>query len=124
VFLSFHIVSFILTVVGPDFFAEPVLEVVFPFAFILSAILMYVNSMTIGFVVQPFTFEDVSIYVPELSVAACFVESPVSFVLGAILPDLLTITMFHVSEPLTCISCSIFEIYLSAVFKLRLINIV
>jgi hypothetical protein len=85
---------------------------------------MNVHTMTVGFVVKPFSFKDVSVDVPELSMAACFVETPVALVFGSILPNLLTVSMFHISEPLSCVSCSILEMNLAPVLELCLIDIV
>ena len=85
---------------------------------------MNVNSVPVGFVILPLSLENVSIYVPELSISTSFVKSPVTLVFGAILPDLHTKSVLQVTKPLTCIDCSIFELYFRSFLKLRLINII
>ena len=122
--LTLNIVSFVFAIVCPDFLAEAMLEIVFPLSFVPRAILVDVDSVTVGFVVQPFYLEDIAVNVPELSMAACLVEPPVTFVFGAIFPYLLAITMLHVSEPLPDVGSTVFEVDLSAIFELGLVDVV
>jgi len=96
-FLSFNIVTLVLAVVGPDFFAESMLEVVFPLSFVAGTILMHVNSVAIGLVIEPFSLKNITINVPELAVTAGLIETPVSFILCAIFPNLLSVAVLHIS---------------------------
>ena len=122
--LAFNIVTFILTVVCPDFFSEAVLEIVFPFAFVPGTILMHIHSMTIGLIIQPLAFKDISVDMPEFALTASFIETPVTFVLSAVLPNLLSITVFHVAKPLTRVGGTVLEMNLASVFQLGLIDVI
>lgn len=99
------------------------LEIILPLAFIACAVLMDIHTIAVGFIVEPFTLEDIAVNVPELSVAAGLIETPVSFVLGAVLPHLHAIAVLHVSEPLARVGCSILEVDFTALLQLGLINI-
>ena len=116
--------TFVFAVVCPDFFAEAMLQVIFPLSFVSRAILMNVDSVTVGFVVKPFSLKDITVYMPKLSVSACLVEPPVTFILGAILPNLLAVPMLHVSEPLSNVSSTVFKMDLTSIFELGLVDII
>lgn len=49
---------------------------------------MDVDTVTIGFVVLPLAFVNVTVSVPKLSTAICFVKTPLAFVLRSVWPDL------------------------------------
>lgn len=117
------VASFIHRVVSPDLLALAVLEIILPLTFVAGTVLVDIHSIAVGLVIEPFTLEDIAVYVPELSVAAGLIETPVSFVLGTIFPHLHTIAMLHVSEPLSCVGCSILEVDFTALLQLGLINI-
>jgi len=124
VLLSFNVVTFVLRIVRPDFFAEAMLEIILPVSFVPCAVLVDVDTVAVCFVVEPLTFEDVSIDVPELAMTACFVEPPVAFVFGAILPDLHSVAVLHVAEPLASVGGSILEVDLATVLKLALVDLI
>jgi hypothetical protein len=53
-----------------------------------------VNSITFGFIIDPFPFKHVAINVPEFSLATGFILKPVSFITSTIRPDLDSMAMF------------------------------
>ena len=97
------------------------LQIILPLSFIPSTILMDINSVAVGLVVEPFPFEHIAIHVPELAVSACFIESPISLVLGSVFPDLDAVAMLQVSEPLADVCCAIFEMDFWSLFQLGLV---
>jgi len=119
--LALVIVAFIHRIIGPNFFSLTVLEIIFPFTLVPGTVLMNVDSIAVGLVIEPLTFEDITIHVPEFSITASLIEPPVALVFGAILPDLDTVTVLQVSEPLSNICCAIFEMNFWSLLQLRLI---
>lgn len=97
------------------------LEIILPFTLVPGTVLMHVDSIAVGLVIEPLALEHVAIHVPEFSIAAGFVEPPVAFVFGAVLPDLHAITVLQVSEPLANICCAIFKMNFWSLLQLRLI---
>jgi hypothetical protein len=100
------------------------LQIIPPFTFIPGSVLMDINSISIGLVVKPFSFENVAINVPELAMSASLIESPMSLILSSVLPNLNSISMLHISEPLASVGCSIFEVNFSSLIELSFINII
>ena len=85
---------------------------------------MDVDTIPICLVVIPLALENVSINMPELSLATCFIEHPVSFVFGTIFPHLHTIPMLHVSKPLASVGSSILKVDFRSGFKLRFVDVI
>jgi hypothetical protein len=81
---------------------------------------MNVHSVSVGFIVLPLTLEDVSVDVPEFTLATSFIETPISFVTSPIRPDLNSIAVLHVTEPLPFINGPILKDNLSTLFELLL----
>jgi hypothetical protein len=84
---------------------------------------MNVNTVTISFIIYPFSFENVTVNVPELASTARFVELPVAFILGSVFPFLASVSMLHISIPLSSVSGSIFELNSVPLFQLRFIHL-
>jgi hypothetical protein len=56
---------------------------------------MQVDTITICFVIFPFTFVNVAIGMPKLTATICFVLSPLTFVASIVRPDLNAWSMTH-----------------------------
>lgn len=78
-----------------------VLQVVLPLAFVLGAVHVDVDSLSVRFVIHPVAFVYVSVNVSELAEPVSPIVLPVSFVTGAIGPDLLSIAITEAAHPLT-----------------------
>jgi hypothetical protein len=74
-----------------------VLEIILPVTLISRAILMYVDTVAVGFVVYPLSFKDVSVNVPEFTMSASLIEFPMTLIFGAISPFLATKSMLHIA---------------------------
>ena len=85
--------------VGPCLKTEAVLLVILPLADVLGAVGMSVGSMTVGLIVNPFAFINVTICVEELTEAIGFAVAPVTLVAGAIEPVLLTLAVTDTVQP-------------------------
>ena len=83
---------------------------------------MYIDAVSVGLIVQPFTFEDIAVNVPELSLAAGFIKSPIAFIFSTIFPYLNSIAVLQITEPLAYVCCAIFKMYFWSLLQLRLIN--
>ena len=116
--------SFVHGVVRPDFFSLPMLKVISPLALIPCAVLVDVNAVTIGLVIEPLPLEDVAVDMPEFSVSAGLIEPPMALILCAIFPNLDSVSVFHIAEPLTCVSGPIFEVNFASLIELCFVNIV
>jgi hypothetical protein len=121
--LSFMIATLIFRVVGPDLLAFAVLQIVLPLALVAGTVLMYIDTPAVSLVIEPFAFKDITIDVPEFTVTAGLVESPMALVFGTVLPDLNAVAMLHVSEPVTGVSGTVFEVNFSTLLKLRFIDV-
>ena len=111
------------TVVSHLLLALPMLQVVLPLSLVLRAILLHVDAIAVCLVIEPLALIHVAIDVPELALTASFVEAPMTFIFGTILPDLHTLTVLHVSKPLASVGSAVLNLYLTALLKLRLINV-
>jgi hypothetical protein len=120
--LALLVVTFVFTSVGPYLLSESMLQVVAPLTLVLCSVLMNVNAVAVGLVVDPFAFENVSVDMPEFAPSAGLIEFPVAFVLGPVLPLLAPVAMLHVSVPLTDICRPIFELDLVPLLQLRFVN--
>jgi len=121
--LSLVVMTLIHGVICPNFFALSMLEIIFPFAFVPSTILMNVNSIAVGLIVEPLSLEDIAIYMPEFAVSTGLVKAPVALVLSAIFPNLDAVAVLKVSEPLTHVGCAIFEMDLWSLLQLGLVDL-
>ena len=119
--LALVVVAFVHGIIGPDFFSLTVLEIVLPFTLVPGTVLMDVDAIAVGLVVEPLALENVAVHVPEFSIAAGLVEPPVALVFGAVLPDLDAVSVLQVSEPLANICCAIFKMNFWSLLQLRLI---
>jgi hypothetical protein len=86
-----------------------VLEVLSPVSFVTSSVLMGVNSISVGFIVSPVSFEDVAINMPKLAFSLCFVQAPSAFVFSPVWPYLNPLAVSHVAFPLSLVDSSVFE---------------
>jgi len=111
------------TVVGHLLLALPMLQVVLPLSLVLRAILFHVDAIAVCLVIEPLALVDVAIDVPELSLTVSFVEAPMTLILGTILPDLHALTVLHVSKPLAGVGSAVLDLHLTALLKLRFINV-
>ena len=84
---------------------------------------MNIDTPAVGLVVEPLSFEDIAVDVPEFTMTASLVESPVALVLGTVLPDLNTVSVLHISEPVTGVRGAILKMNFSTLLKLRFIDI-
>ena len=69
------------------------LNIIHPHALINGAVLACVSSLAIRLVVLKFTFESISIRVPETPLAMSSVILPIPSVLSSVWPDLNSISM-------------------------------
>lgn len=79
---------------------------------------MNVYTISVCFIIDPFSFKYISIYMPKFSFAMSFIIFPISFISSSIRPYLDSITMFHLSFPLPLIYCSILKYYFASIFSL------
>jgi hypothetical protein len=77
------------------------LEVVLPLTIVLSTVDMLIFTYTIGLVISPISFINVSINMNESALALCLILSPFSNVLSSIGPLLLPITISEAALPLS-----------------------
>jgi len=111
VFLSFFIVTFVLSAVWPNFLAPSVLFVLKPLTFVSSAVSVIVDAVTMSLIIFPFSVVNISISVNQTSSAVSFVVLPVAFVKRAINPDLNSLPIFSALQiPLAFVLSSIFEL--------------
>jgi hypothetical protein len=85
------------------------LQVVLPLALIASTVDMDVDSVAVGFVVDPVSFVDITIYVNELSLPMCSVVLPVSFVARPIWPYLFAKAISKAAYPLPLVGSACFK---------------
>jgi hypothetical protein len=100
-----------------NFFSKAMLKIIFPSSFIMSSIYMFIDTISISFVISPLTFIDISIYVKEFTIPICFIHLPITFIFSTIRPTLDTITISHVSTPLPFVSCSTFKHKIRSLFS-------
>jgi hypothetical protein len=81
---------------------------------------MNVDSVSVGLIILPLPLKDVSIDMPEFTLATSLIETPISFVTSAIGPNLNSVTVLHVPEPLPFINGPILKDNLSTLFELLL----
>ena len=106
-FHSFTVFSYIRWAINPCFFSFTMLQVKLPFSFILSSFL-WKHSESMGFIVSPITFVNISVTVNVFALAMCFAVAPFSLVTGVIRPYLYTISMAKTSKPFTFINSPCF----------------
>lgn len=70
---------------------------------------MDVDAEAVGLVVFPVTLIDVTICMPELTLAISFVELPFTFIFGAIWPYLGAWTVPHSFAKISLIDCSVLK---------------
>jgi len=68
-----------------------------------------VDSIALSFIVDPLAVKHVAIYVPEFTLAASFVLTPVSFIASSIRPNLDAVAVFESAHPLSAVDSSILE---------------
>ena len=100
------------------------LQIILPVAFIPSTVLMNINSVAICLIVKPFSFENVSVDMPEFSMTTGLVKAPAPLVLSSVFPDLDSVSVLHIAEPLPCIGGSIFKVDFSSFLQLRFVDII
>lgn len=94
VLLAILVLTFVASIIRPDFFAFTVLFVLEPPAFVSRTISVIVDSVAVGLIVLPVSIIDVSVSMNKAASTVCFIVFPVTFVKGAIDPDLNTATVF------------------------------
>ena len=70
---------------------------------------MSVGTVSVGFIVTPLAFVDVSVSMNKFSKAVSLVSLPLSLVLGAVGPHLMPVAVLHPVEPLTGVNCTAWE---------------
>ncbi len=76
------------------------LEVILPFTVVLGPIYVLILASSICFVISPISFIDISVNMDKPSLTLGFILSPFSDVLGAVWPLLLPITVSEAAFPL------------------------
>ena len=110
VVFAVSVLTRVLRVVGPDFFALAVLLVLEPLALVARTISVLIDSVAMGLVVLPLTVVNVTICVDESSPAICLIVEPEAFIHGSISPDLDTATfLLLLGVPLSLVGRSIVE---------------
>jgi len=77
------------------------LQIIFPMAFVTCSINMDVDAESIGLVVDPVAFVDISVDVDELTLPVCSIILPETFVACAIRPHLFTKAVSEAANPLS-----------------------
>ena len=96
------------------------LQIVFPVALVSGPVHVDIDTIAVGLVIVPLALEDVAVNVPELALAACFVEPPIPLVPGTIRPDLHTIAMLHIAEPLPLVHSPVLKDDFTFILELML----
>jgi len=79
---------------------------------------MYINSISIGFIILPLAFEHITINVPELAFSTSFVMFPISLIASSIWPYLDSVTVLHITKPLTLVNSTVLEYDLATLLQL------
>lgn len=103
------VVSFIARLVSPSFYTIAVLQVIFPHAFVLGAIHMFVYASAVGFVIGPVPIIDVAVYMDKSTFSVRSVFSPFTAVLRTIRPGLFTESISESTFPLACVHSTSLE---------------
>jgi len=106
---SLFIAALVLGPIGPGLDAGAILEIISPVALILSTVDMYVNAVAICLIVFPETFIDISIGMPEFTLAVRFVEAPLALVFGAIWPNLSSWAVTGAIFEVSTVDCAVFK---------------
>jgi len=96
------------------------LQVVFPVPLVAGPVHVDIYTIAVGLIIVPLSLEDIAVNVPELALAACFVEPPIPLVAGTIRPDLDTIAMLHIAQPLSLIHSAVLEDHFTFILQLML----
>ena len=62
---------------------------------------MNIDTLAVGFVIDPVSFIDIAIYVSELAEAMCSIVLPRALITSAISPNLSTLPISETAEPLS-----------------------
>ena len=92
------------------------LQIILPVPFVPCPVHMDVNTIAVGFIIVPLTLEHIAVNMPELALAASFIESPVPLVPSSIRPDLDAIAMLHISKPLALVHSPVLKDYFTLIF--------
>ena len=93
---AFIILTLEATAIWPAFNTSAVLAVVRPIPPIERAILMVVETNTMGFVIEPAPLINIAIFVEQTAIKICFIILPVALIETAIGPDLHATAFTHV----------------------------
>jgi hypothetical protein len=96
------------------------LQVVFPVPLVAGPVHVDIYTIAVGLIIVPLSLEYIAVNVPELALAACFVESPIPLVAGTIRPDLNAIAMLHIAQPLSLIHSAVLEDDFTLILQLML----
>ena len=103
------VLSFISAFISPGFYTSTMLQIVFPFTLVHSAIYMFVNSSTIGFIICPEPVIYITINMNEFPFSMSSVFSPLSNIFSTVRPGLLAVSIPKPTFPLARIYGSCFE---------------
>src|SRR5688572_13250547 len=98
------------------------LQVVYPFSFILCSIQVRIDSITMRFIFMPFSIIHVTICMPEFASTIGFVVPPVTLILGPVRPYLHPVPLSVTIFPLTLVDGTTFKNELFLVFETRFIE--
>ena len=112
------IITIVARLIGPGLYAVTMLEVIFPHAFVLGAIYVFVDSSTISLVVGPVAIVDVAIDMDKASLAMSSIFTPLSTIFRSIVPRLLAKSITEAALPLTGVHGSSFERISGTLFSL------
>jgi hypothetical protein len=84
---------------------------------------MSIHSISVGFIILPFTFKDVPVYMPEFSLSMSFVLSPKTLIPRTIRPNLSTFSVPHIIFPVSFVDCSVGKLMFFLVFKCTSIRV-
>lgn len=104
------VLSFVLFSIWPFFDSISILFVIFPFSDVLCSVRVSISSISVCLIIQPLTFVDISIGMIQDSLTICFVVSPLSDVFAPISPGLSPIALSHTHLPLSFVSDAIVEL--------------
>ena len=108
-FSSKSIIPFISRSISPSLYSFTMLQVIFPFSFILGTIHMLINSEAISFIVCPKTIINISIYMYESSFSMSSVFSPLPNIFCTIWPSLFSKAISEPTFPLSLVDSSCFK---------------
>jgi len=96
------------------------LKIISPLAFVLGSVDMMVDTVSIGFIVDPFSIINIAINMREFTLAMSSIVLPLALILSTIWPLLNSESISESSNPLSVICGASLESICSSLFSLSI----